>query len=229
MVRVVVWRGMAGGFAIVTACFVCAATKCSHLACLSGLLQGVRQRLRRGDVPAAVVCEVRYRLHRVRCAGPGCPAGPSTAAAHLMPPHIWVMLPPSFSFQCCYMVLLYTITVHLCTHPTFICNLVYTCRLLTPPGCPAHSLNAAPGAARLATGDCVGVYVGRVVTTDIAEEEVHDSVSGWMQPGGLLGFLCQCCAGMCTGQVVTIDFAEEVHDWVRRFCCRVRSSLVLPA
>lgn len=131
-------------------------------------------------------------------------------------------------------VLLHGASVHNKCAPLHPPNLhlqprVHTCRLLTPPGCPAHSLNAAPGAARLATGDCVGVYVGRVVTTDIAEEEVHDSVSGWVQPGGLLGFLCQCCAGMCTGQVVTIDFAEEVHDSVRRFRCRVRSSLVLPA
>lgn len=51
-------------------------------------------------------------------------------------------------------------------------------RLLAPPDCPAHSLNAAPGLGRLASNECLGVYVGRVVTAEVAEEQGHNSVCG---------------------------------------------------
>ena len=126
--------------------------------CRAHHAQEVQRRLQDGLVEGAVVCEIRYRLHRVRW-----------AALHRLLPRWRVPETPGAPSLPCPGLCSWSSSAPAAHRPSPRSR---PRRLLTPPCCPAYSLNAPPaGAAQLAPGAVLGAYVGRCLTSEAAERE----------------------------------------------------------
>ena len=135
------------------------------------LLQNVQQRISTGTVSGAIVCEVVWRMHRVRWA--------RCSAAALLPTG-WRTALPNASAQplqlvgCCHLALQSCLLA--CPLVSLGATAPCLCRLMTPPHCLARSLNTLPAAGQqLQPGHPLGIYVGRLVP-DAAAHLKNDQV-----------------------------------------------------